>query len=640
MPKKGGKSKNKNKGGKAGGAAAAATKKATDIQNPVTPGHEVEETVAKGEGEVSDVVTEPIEAATAGPTTTVPDATTNIPSAAPPASTEEAREILQDAVNKAETGLADKAALPNGEAIGAIESSVTEEPLKLTPENLAPTAGTETSLPERPKETVADTFDTHAKRPYEGSLTAKDDELPHKIAKVDDTVAAAGATSGHVAETGSLARKPEVPADTGSVQPQIVPGLGADPNDYVSTVLNVPGLSSVEETSEEKSTATSTAVASAVPVSSTSTEPKGAEDIAPTGAPTSDISADATEKPKDSEVSTAEEKTVATEPNGAEDIAPTGAPTSAGKADLVEQPKDSEVSKAEETVASEPPATAAAVVTSEPEAPSKTELTAAAAPSEIVATETATPSGATAPLATDSTANAASATAGAGTGTATSAPAPAAEPVLKVPSSIHEGPDSKVTSANQSAADQTVSKVEQETQGVSDSPQAALKDTIPEESQPAAEVQEGTAAVKDQLPESQPVAKEAQEAGTGAAKQPEEIQKPEEAKTKEPRAVQDAQEESAATAKKPEELQSEDIKKPEEAKTKEPQAAQAAPADTTSKPEEGKSLIDQGKEAVKTEASKAQAQAQETAKAEAAKLEKRKSGFFGWFKRKLKGEKA
>lgn len=56
---------------------------------------------------------------TASPTTTVPDAITNIPSAAPPASTEEAREILQDAVNKAETGPTDKPELVEGEAIGA-----------------------------------------------------------------------------------------------------------------------------------------------------------------------------------------------------------------------------------------------------------------------------------------------------------------------------------------------------------------------------------------------------------------------------------------------------------------------------------------------------------------------------------------
>ena len=56
---------------------------------------------------------------TAAPTTTVPDAITNIPSAAPPASTEEAREILQDAVNKAETGPADKTELVDAEAIGA-----------------------------------------------------------------------------------------------------------------------------------------------------------------------------------------------------------------------------------------------------------------------------------------------------------------------------------------------------------------------------------------------------------------------------------------------------------------------------------------------------------------------------------------
>lgn len=505
---------------------------------------------------------------------------------------------------------------------------MTDEPLKLTPETLPATTGTETSLPERPKETVTDTSDVHAKRPYESSLTAKDDELPHKIAKVDDTVAAAGATSGHVAETGSLARKPGVPAETGSVQPQIVPGLGADPNDNVSTVLNVPGLSPIEE----KSTVPSAAEASAVPAPNTSTEPKGAEDIAPTGAPTSDANADATEKSKDSEISKAEEETVATEPKGAEDIAPTGAPTSAGNVDVAEQPKDTELSKAEETVASEPPTTAAPAVASEPEAPSTTELTTAAAPSEVTGTETVSPSGATAPSATDSTTKAASASADTGTGTATSAPAPPAEPVLKVPSSIHDGPDSKVTSANKSAADQAVSNVEQEAEGASANTQAPVTETIPEETKPAAEVQEGTGAVKNQVPENQPTAREAQEAGAGAAKQPEEIQKPEEAKTKEPRAVQDAQEEGAATVKKPEELKPEDIKKPEEAKTKEPQAAQAAPADATSKPE--------GKETVKTEAGKAQDQAQESAKAEAAKLEKRKSGFFGWFKRKLKGEKA
>ena len=511
-----------------------------------------------------------------------------------------------------------------------------DEPLQLTPETLPAAAGTETSLPERPKETVTDTFDAHAKRPYESSLTAKDDELPHKIAKVDDTVAAAGATSGHVAETGSLARKPEVPAETGSVQPQIVPGLGADPNDYVSTVLNVPGLSPAEE----QSTVPATAEASAVSGSSIATEPKGAEDIAPTGAPTSDANADATEKPKGSEISKAEEETVATEPKGAEDIAPTGAPTSAGKVDVAEQPKDSEISKAEETVKSEPPTTAAPAVVSEPEAPSTTELTTAAAPSEATGTETAAPSGATAPSETHETAQAASASATTGTGTATSAPAPPAEPALKVPSSIHDGPDSKVTSANQPAADRAVSNVEQEAQGASDNTQVPVKESIPEESKPAAEVQEGTAAVKSQLPESQPAAKEAPGVGASATKQPEEIQKPEEAKTKEPRAVQDAQEESAATAKKPEELKSEDIKKPEEAKTKEPQAAQAAPAGTASKPEEGKSLADQAKETVTNEASKAQDQAQEHAKAEAAKMEKRKSGFFGWFKRKLKGEKA
>lgn len=462
--------------------------------------------------------------------------------------------------------------------------SPTDKKLKLTPEVLATAAGPETSLPERPKETAADVHDTHAKRPYESSLTAKDDELPHKIAKVDDTVTAAGATSGHVAETGSLAKKPEVPAGTSSVQPQIVPGLGADPNDHVSTVLNVPGLSSVED----KSTIPSTTGTSAVAASSTS------------------------------------------ELKGAEDIPPTGAPTTVTTADTVEESKDFKTPKAKDETA--PLTTATPAVVDEPKAPSTAELTTAAAPSEPAGAETQSPS-VTAPAETDSTANAAFA------GTATSAPPPPAEPVLKVPSSIHDGLDSKVTSGKKAAA-QAVSNVEQNAQGARENTHGAAK-TMPEESKPAAEVQEGTAAVKDQLPaESQPAAKQTQEAGAGVAKQPEEIKKPEEAKTKAPQAVQDARENGAAAAKKPEELKPEDIKKPEEAKTKEPQATHDAQTGAASQPEEGKSFADQAKETAQTEANKAQDQAEDKAKAEAAKLEKRKSGLFGWLKRKLKGEKA
>jgi hypothetical protein len=411
--------------------------------------------------------------------------------------------------------------------------------------------------------TAAEASDAHAKRPYESSFTAKDDELPHKIAKVDDTVAAAGATSGHVAETGSLAKKAEIPTEKGTVQPQIVPGLGADPNDNVSTVLNVPGLSSVEDKA--------------------------------TGPSTTDTSAAA--------------------------IAPS---TSATKADTTEKAKEPEVTKAqEETAATEPLTTAAApAAVSEP----------TAAPSETTGAETATPSGATAPSETDNTAKAASAAAVAGTGvgTATSAPPAPAEPVLKVPSSIHDGPGSKVTSGNKSAAQEAVSNVKQETEGTTEMPRAAAQ-KIPDESRPATEVQAGTAAVKDQLPSESQAA--------GAAKQPEEIQKPEEAKTKEPQAVHDAREEGATTAKKPDSLEPDDIKKPEEARTKEPQAPQGAPAGAASKPEEGKTLADQAKDTEQTEANKAQDQAQENAKAEA-KAEKRKSGFFGWFKRKLGGGKA
>lgn len=56
---------------------------------------------------------------TAAPATTIPDATSETPSAAPPTSTEEAKEILQNAVDKAETGPADKAELIDGEVAGA-----------------------------------------------------------------------------------------------------------------------------------------------------------------------------------------------------------------------------------------------------------------------------------------------------------------------------------------------------------------------------------------------------------------------------------------------------------------------------------------------------------------------------------------
>ncbi|KAF7590694.1 hypothetical protein BBP40_002530 [Aspergillus hancockii] len=572
MPKKGGKSKNKNKGGKAGGAAAAAaTKKVTDVQNPVTTGNEVEEPIATSEGEAGDVVTEAPETVTAAPATTVPDA------AAPPASIEEPKQTLQGAVDKAETPPADKAGLVDGETPKAPGLSAPDEPLELTPKTLTSTVGTETSLPERPKETAVKASEAHVKRPYESSLTAKDDELPHKIAKVDDSVVAAGATSGHVAETGSLAKNGEILAEKGTVQPQIVPGLGADPNDNVSTVLNVPGLSSVEE----KTTGPSTT---------------GTNELASTEAPTSVSKADTTEKSKEPEVPKTQEKTPVVEP-----LTTAVAPTTV----------------------------------SEPAPSSPAELTTAAASSEATGAEKAT-----APSETDATSKAASAAAVAGTGagTATTAPPVPAESVLKVPSSIHDDPGSKVTSGNKAAAQEAVSNVKQVAGSATDRPEAAAQ-KIPDESKSAPKVQPETAAVKDQLPrESQPAAKEPQEAA-GIAKQPEEIQKPVEAKTKEPQAVQDARDEGAATAKKPGELKPEDIKKPEEARTKEPQAGQDAPAGVSSKPEEGKGLADQAKDTAETEANKVQDQAQETAKADA-KAEKRKSGFFGWFKRKLGGGKA
>ncbi|KAL5355086.1 hypothetical protein BJX96DRAFT_1749 [Aspergillus floccosus] len=67
MPKKGGK---KGKGKGKGGSGAAAAKKATDVQNPVTTGQEVEETVTKDEVEPTTATTEAGDAATAAEAST------------------------------------------------------------------------------------------------------------------------------------------------------------------------------------------------------------------------------------------------------------------------------------------------------------------------------------------------------------------------------------------------------------------------------------------------------------------------------------------------------------------------------------------------------------------------------------------
>ncbi|KAF9886893.1 hypothetical protein FE257_011016 [Aspergillus nanangensis] len=218
MPKKGGKTKNKGKG-KGGAGAAAAAKKATDVQNTSTPAQEVEEIAAKSEGESTNVTTEAGDTVTAAPTTTVSDTT----AAAPASSVAEAKDTVKEVANKTSAEQDSKT-----EALGSGNAATTTA--ATTAEPATPAAVT--SLPERTKvpglgSAPVDTSDAHVKRPHETTATTEEDTLPHKMPKVD--------------ETGSLAKGAET-VDKAGVQPQIVPGLGAEANEKVGSVLNVPGL--------------------------------------------------------------------------------------------------------------------------------------------------------------------------------------------------------------------------------------------------------------------------------------------------------------------------------------------------------------------------------------------------------------
>ncbi|GIJ92303.1 hypothetical protein Asppvi_011282 [Aspergillus pseudoviridinutans] len=309
MPKKGGKGK-KGKGKGGGGTAKAAP----TVQEPVTPGHQVEDVVkGEGEGETTESL---------GPGTA-----TNVPSAAPPQAAEtvaasengdssnevvdelrnpgtakrfslsehpgdakgrmpsslpdrgEAAEAtentLQGAVGKTEAskaGLVGSLDAGDGEGQAVLPDTVAKES-RLTAPTTAPEttipeatateaaapvitdanapvseAPAETALPERlkEKETAAaeptatspsDSADLtgHPKRPYESSLFHKDeDHKPPKMAKVEDSEAAPAA-----AETKAADLQTEVPSKS-TVQPLVVPGLGAEPTDKPVSDAEIP----------------------------------------------------------------------------------------------------------------------------------------------------------------------------------------------------------------------------------------------------------------------------------------------------------------------------------------------------------------------------------------------------------------
>ncbi|KAF7165268.1 hypothetical protein CNMCM5623_009490 [Aspergillus felis] len=321
MPKKGGKGK-KGKGKGGGGTAKAAP----TVQEPVTPGHQVEDVVkGEGEGETTESL---------GPGTA-----TNVPSAAPPhaaetvaastgaegtstaqatengdSSNEEVDELrkpgtarrfslaehpgdakgrmpsslpdrgeaaeatentMQGAVGKTQAskaGLVGSLDAGDGEGQAVLPDTVAKES-QLTapttaPETTIPEASAaeaaapvitdanapvseapvETALPERlkEKETAAaeptatspsDSADLtgHPKRPYESSLFHKDeDHKPPKMAKVEDSEAAPAA-----AETKAADLQTEVPSKS-TVQPLVVPGLGAESTDKPVSDAAIP----------------------------------------------------------------------------------------------------------------------------------------------------------------------------------------------------------------------------------------------------------------------------------------------------------------------------------------------------------------------------------------------------------------
>ncbi|KAH1308418.1 hypothetical protein KXX11_004584 [Aspergillus fumigatus] len=124
----------------------------------------------------------------------------------------------------------------------------------------------ETALPERLKEkdtspaelTAASPSESvdltgHAKRPYESSLFHKDEEhKPPKMAKVEDSEAAPAAT-----ETKAGDLQPEKPSES-TVQPLVVPGLGAESADTSQKVESAEAVAPTTAPSAAQAAASTT----------------------------------------------------------------------------------------------------------------------------------------------------------------------------------------------------------------------------------------------------------------------------------------------------------------------------------------------------------------------------------------------
>ncbi|PTU18070.1 hypothetical protein P175DRAFT_0495473 [Aspergillus ochraceoroseus IBT 24754] len=268
MAKKGG--KNKGKGKKTGGAAAAATAnmptEAVNLAKPKltasvdsAPTQQVEETIATTEDKVESIPTPAVEAASSvAPATTVAttaESATKGPATAPPNFTEAASnaakiafpttegQTIQDAVDKAQASKMGRIGSLEGEATNVLPETTVKEST-LTTGTVESGAATSTALPDRSKE-LETAAEAH-KRPHENGLTTKEeDQKPPKIAKMDDVPAVKTAAPPVAVGKENVATAPVAPAGTTLVQPQMVPGLGADPTDHTSKSLEVPGLSDV-----------------------------------------------------------------------------------------------------------------------------------------------------------------------------------------------------------------------------------------------------------------------------------------------------------------------------------------------------------------------------------------------------------
>ncbi|RHZ57316.1 uncharacterized protein CDV56_108282 [Aspergillus thermomutatus] len=219
-------------------------------------------------------------APTTAPDTTVPEATATEAAAPVPVITDANAPVSEvGGAGDNATGLAEKeAAVERAEVSGAAE----------------------TALPERLKEketaaaepTATSPSDGHAKRPYESSLFHKDeDHKPPKMAKVEEDLDTVPATQPVSTETQA--------ANLQTVQPLVVPGLGAESTDKPPSDAEIAGLAPSGQKAEPATTEPSVLAPVTEPTATapSTTESQTAEAVPPTAAPSAAQAAAATTSP-------------------------------------------------------------------------------------------------------------------------------------------------------------------------------------------------------------------------------------------------------------------------------------------------------------------------------------------------------